>query len=401
MAEYFFMPPINITGTGALKSAGDEMVAAGYKKALIVTDESLHRTVGATKVLTNLLTDLGISYAVFDKVTPNPTVTEVQEGLALLQSENCDFIISFGGGSPHDCAKGIAIVATNGGSIRDYAGVNKLRTKMLPAIAVNTTSGTGSEMTRFAIITDEETRSKFPVVDWRCTPSISVDDPALMVGMPPGLTAATGMDALSHAIEAYVSTAATPLTDPGALHAIELIVKSLPTAYKDGNNEQARADLTYAEFLAGMAFNNASLGYIHAISHQIGGVYHHLAHGVINAVLMPYVVAYNAEVAGDRFLNIAKAMGANLHGLLTTEAVDYVLTKLHSLNRELNIPLTLADLGVKEADIPYMATNALQDPCCLTNPRQVASSIEMESLFRQAWQGERAKMALEQVASSK
>ncbi|MDJ0633662.1 MAG: iron-containing alcohol dehydrogenase [Xenococcaceae cyanobacterium MO_188.B29] len=399
MAEYFFMPPMNITGTGALKSAGDEMVVAGYKKALIVTDEALHRQVGATKVLTNLLTNLDISYAVFDKVTPNPTIAEVDEGLELLKSENCDFIISFGGGSPHDCAKGIGIVATNGGSIRDYAGVNKMRTKMLPTIAVNTTSGTGSEMTRFAIITDEAARSKFPVVDWRCTPSISVDDPALMVGMPPGLTAATGMDALSHAIEAYVSTAATPLTNPGALHAIELVIKSLTTAYKDGKNEQARADLTYAEFLAGMAFNNASLGYIHAMSHQIGGVYHNLAHGVINAVLMPYIVAYNGEVAGDRFLNIAKAMGADPQDLSTTEAVEYVIEKLRGLNQELNIPLNLADLGVKEEDIPYMAANALQDPCCLTNPRQVTSVTEMESLFSRAWAGETKKF-MEAMASA-
>ena len=251
--------------------------------------------------------------------------------------------------------------------------------------AVNTTSGTGSEMTRFAIITDEERQSKFPVVDWRCTPSVSVDDPELMVGMPPGLTAATGMDALSHAIEAYVSTAATPLTNPGALQAIQLVGKSLLTAYKDGKNEQARADLTYAEFLAGMAFNNASLGYVHAMSHQIGGVYHNLAHGVINAVLMPYVEAYNAEAVPDRFIAIAQAMGAEV-GQSTTQAIDYVLTKLRRFNQELNIPSTLAELGVEESAIPLMTTNALQDPCCLTNPRQ-GSQSEMEQLFQQAWHG--------------
>jgi alcohol dehydrogenase len=386
MAEYFFMPPMNITGTGALKSAVDEMVAAGYQKALIVTDEALHQKVGATKVLTNLLTRSGLEYTVYDRVTPNPTVGEVDEGLSLLQSEHCDFIISFGGGSPHDCAKAIGIVATNGGSIRDYAGVNQMHQKMLPMFAVNTTSGTGSEMTRFAIITDEEHRTKFPVVDWRCTPSVSVDDPELMVGMPPGLTAATGMDALSHAIEAYVSTAASPLTDPGALAAIPLIVKSLPIAYQDGKNQQARADLTYGEFLAGMAFNNASLGYVHAMSHQIGGVYHHLAHGAINAVLMPYVEAYNAKVAGDRFIDIAKAMGATLENMTSEQAVDHVLNTIRSLNQRLKIPATLAELGVKQEDIPFMAANALKDPCCLTNPRQ-ATLEEMEGLFQQAWQG--------------
>ena len=383
MAEYFFMPPVNIGGAGALKAAGDEMVSEGYKKALIVTDEVLHRKVGSTKVIIDLLTSLGIRHAVFDQVTPNPTVEEVQAGAALLKAEQCDFIISFGGGSPHDCAKGIGIVAANGGSIRDYSGVNKLRSKMQPLIAVNTTSGTGSEMTRFAIITDEARRSKFPVVDWRCTPSISVDDPALMAGMPPGLTANTGMDALSHAIEAYLSTAATPLTDPGALHAIQLAMKSLVKAYENGHDQVARADMTYAEFLAGMAFNNASLGYIHAMSHQIGGMYHHLAHGLINAVLMPYVVAYNAAAAPDRLLDIAIAMGASPTDRSPANAVDYVLTQLRSLNQQLKIPLRLADLGVQASDIPYMATNALQDPCALTNPRQ-ATPTEMETLFQEA-----------------
>jgi alcohol dehydrogenase len=387
MAEYFFMPPVNIAGAGALKSAGDEMVAEGYGKALIVTDEALHRKVGATKVLIDMLMQLGIEYAVYDRVTPNPTVAEVQEGAEFLKSEDCDFIISFGGGSPHDCAKGIGIVANNGGSIRDYAGVNKLKTKMLPMFAVNTTSGTGSEMTRFAIITDEEQQSKFPVVDWRCTPSVSVDDPDLMEGMPPSLTAATGMDALSHAIEAYVSTAATPLTDPGALAAIALVNQSLIPAYQNGRDRQARADMTYAEFLAGMAFNNASLGYVHAMSHQVGGVYHNLAHGLINAVLMPYVIAYNAQAVPDRFIAIAEAMEAE-KGQPADLAIEYVLNRIHTLNQSLNIPDTLAALGVEESAIPHMAANALNDPCCLTNPRQAASAQEMEDLFRQALLGQ-------------
>lgn len=394
MSEYFYMPPTNITGNGALKCAGEEMVAAGYKKALIVTGETLHRKVKATKALTDMLTDLGIDYAVFDRVTPNPTVGEVQEGATMLKSEDCDFIISFGGGSPHDCAKGIGIVATNGGSIRDYAGVNKMHAKMLPMIAVNTTSGTASEMTRFAIITDEEKRMKFPVVDWRCTPVVAVDDPQLMVGMSPGLTAATGMDALSHAIEAYVSTGATPLTDPGALHAIKLIVKSLPIAYKDGQDLQARSDMTYAEFLAGMAFNNASLGYVHAMSHQIGGVYEHLAHGVLNAVLMPHSEAYNAQAVPDRFVDIAEAMGADVEGMSAQQAVDYVIAKLRAMNQELNMPASLAAMGVKEEDIPYMAENALKDPCCLTNPHQVSSRAQMEELFLSAWRGERSEVSV-------
>ncbi|MDJ0514506.1 MAG: iron-containing alcohol dehydrogenase [Methyloceanibacter sp.] len=387
MPDFFFLPPMNIAGDGALDAAVDQMVSQGFKKALIVTDEPLHRQTHATRPLIDRLEANGIDYVVYDQVTPNPTVTECNNGATTYAREGCDFLISFGGGSPHDCCKGIGIVATNGGSIRDYAGVDQMREKMAPMFAVNTTSGTASEITRFAIITDEEARSKFPVVDWRCTPSVSVDDPKLMEGMPPGLTAATGMDALSHALEAYVSTAASHLTDPGALRAVELIEKSLVNAYRDGQNRNARSDMTYAEFLAGMAFNNASLGFVHAMSHQVGGTYHTLAHGVINSVLMPHVIAWNAAVAGNRYAEIAAHLGVETQSRSTDEIVEGLIGKVLSFNEDLDMPANLGEMGVKNEDVPHLAEYALADPCAATNPRPATVS-EMQALFRRAISGE-------------
>ncbi len=199
-----------------------------------------------------------------------------------LKEGKCDFVVSLGGGSPHDCAKGIALCATNGGHIRDYEGVDRSAKPQLPLVAINTTAGTASEMTRFCIITDESRHVKMAIVDRNVTPLMSVNDPALMVAMPKGLTAATGMDALTHAIEAYVSTAATPITDACAIKAIELISANLRLAVRDGADLKARENMAYAQFLAGMAFNNASLGYVHAMAHQLGGFYD-LPHGVCNA----------------------------------------------------------------------------------------------------------------------
>jgi alcohol dehydrogenase len=384
MTDYFFMPPVTMAGEGALGSAVSHMAAQGYRKALIVTDTAMVK-IGALDVVTAQLSREGLAYAVYDKVTPNPTVAECDEGAAAFRDEQCEVLVSFGGGSAHDCCKGIGIVVTNGGSIRDYAGVDQMKRKMAPMVAINTTSGTAAELTRFAIITDEENRSKFPVVDWRCTPDVSVDDPALMEGMPPGLTAATGMDALSHALEAYVSTAASPLTDPGALAAVELIDGSLLTAYRDGHDMQARKDMTYAEFLAGMAFNNASLGYVHAMSHQVGGMYHTLAHGIINSVLMPHVIRWNAAVASTRYAEIASHMGVKEQ--TAAAAVEALIAKILGFNRAMNIPRTLGDMGVQEADIAHLAEFALKDPCSATNPRP-ATLDEMSVLFRRAIRGD-------------
>ncbi|MNF86745.1 Alcohol dehydrogenase 2 [compost metagenome] len=324
-----------------------------------------------------------IDSSIFDGAKANPSIANVEQGLAQLQRERCDCVISLGGGSPHDCAKGIALCATNGGKISDYEGVDRSAKPQLPLIAINTTAGTASEMTRFCIITDEARHVKMAIVDRNVTPLLSVNDPALMAAMPKGLTAATGMDALTHAIEAYVSTAATPITDACAIKAIELISQNLRQAVAVGSDLQARENMAYAQFLAGMAFNNASLGYVHAMAHQLGGFYD-LPHGVCNAVLLPHVQRFNAKVSAARLRDVAKAMGVEVSGMSAEQGSDAAIAAIESLSRDIDIPAGLAVLGAKEADVPTLASNALKDACGLTNPR-VASQEEIEGIFKAAF----------------
>ena len=300
----------------------------------------------------------------------------------MLRANDCDCVISLGGGSPHDCAKGIALVASNGGDIRDYEGVDRSAKPQLPMIAINTTAGTASEMTRFCIITDVTRHIKMAIVDKHVTPVLSVNDSSLMEGMPKGLTAATGMDALTHAIEAYVSIAATPITDACALKAITMIVENLPTAVENGSNSEAREAMAYAQFLAGMAFNNASLGYVHAMAHQLGGFYD-LPHGVCNAVLLPHVQVFNSKVAAARLRDCAKAMNIDVSAMNDEQGAAACVDAIRKLARQVNIPAGLRDLNVKEEDIPVLATNALKDACGFTNPIQ-ATHEEIMAIFRAA-----------------
>ena len=378
----YFMPPVTIMGVSCLEDIADYIKPMGFKKALIVSDKVLVE-IQLVKKLTDVLDKIEVEYVIFDGAQPNPTVSNVNDGLKMLTENNCDFVISFGGGSPHDCAKGIALVAANGGKIEDYEGLNKSAKPQLPLIAVNTTSGTASQMTRFCIITDESRHVKMAIVDWHTTAVIAVDDADLMVAMPPSLTAATGMDALTHAVEAYVSTIATPVTDCAAIKAVELIASYLRRAVADGKDMEAREMMTYAEYLAGVAFNNASLGYVHAMAHQLGGFYD-LPHGVCNAILLPAVEDYNAKVVPERFVAIAKAMGKNTDGLSDAEAAGAALDAIRELSADIGIPAGLKELkGFDAADIPTLAVNALKDACGLTNPKQ-ATQEEIENIYRAA-----------------
>lgn len=329
-----------------------------------------------------LLAEHGIESAVFDETKPNPTMTNVEAGLAMLKANGCDCVISLGGGSPHDCAKGIALVAANGGSIKDYEGVDRSAKPQLPLIAINTTAGTASEMTRFCIITDEARHVKMAIVDKHVTPLMSVNDPELMLAKPAGLTAATGMDALTHAIEAYVSTIATPVTDASAIMAIQLIAKHLRTAVNQGDDLHAREQMAYAQFLAGMAFNNASLGYVHAMAHQLGGFYD-LPHGVCNAVLLPHVQTYNAQVCAARLKDVARHMGVDVSAMNDEQGAAAAIAAIQQLARDVKIPAGLEQLGVKADDFNLLAENALKDACGFTNPKQ-ASHEEIVAIFRAA-----------------
>jgi len=363
----FFIPSVTLIGIGAHKEVPEKMKALGGKKVCLVTDKGI-TAAGITEQMTTLLTKGGLEVAVYDETIPNPTDKNVHDGVEFYKKNNCDSLITLGGGSSHDCGKGVGLVISNGGKIHDFEGIDKSTKPMPPYLAINTTAGTASEMTRFCIITDTSRKVKMAIVDWRVTPNMAIDDPLLMVGMPPALTAATGMDALTHAVEAYVSTIATPMTDACAIKAIQLVSDYLRPAVANGQDMEARDKMCYAQYLAGMAFNNASLGHVHAMAHQLGGFYD-LPHGVCNAILLPHVERYNLIAKVDRFVDMAKAMGEQVDQLSKRQAADRALSAIEKLSRDVGIPSGLSELGVKEKDIPTMTKNAQADACGFTNPR--------------------------------
>ncbi len=377
----FFMPTVNLMGVGAAKEVGTRIKSLNKTKALIVTDAGLFKF-GVADMIAGYIREAGVEVEIFPGAEPNPTDKNVEAGLAAFNSNGCDVIVSLGGGSSHDCAKGIAIVAANGGTIYDYEGVDVSAKPAVPIVSVNTTSGTASEITRFCIITDTRRHVKMAIVDKHVTPAISINDPEMTVKKPAGLTAATGMDALTHAVEAYVSTAATPITDALALQAIRLVSKSLRAAVANGEDIGAREGMTYAQLLAGMAFNNASLGYVHAIAHQLGGMYN-LPHGVCNAILLPVVEKFNLMAKAEKFADIAVALGEDVSGLSALEAGEKALAAIVRLSQDVNIPTGFAQLGVKEEDIPVLAENAMKDACSFTNPRK-ATLDEVQAMIRAA-----------------
>ena len=385
MSTYYFLPTRNVFGEGAVQEAGELVKSLGAKKCLIVTDKYLGK-IGMADRVQEILKKAGVEASIFAGAEPNPTDKNVEAGAVFYQENQCDSIISLGGGSSHDCAKGIGLVAANGGKIADFEGVDKSSNPMVPLMAVNTTAGTASEITRFCIITDTSRKVKMAIVDWRVTPQIAINDPELMKGMPPALTASTGMDALTHAIEAYVSTDANPLTVAAAIMSIKMIAHYLPKAVANGNYMKARDKMAYAQYLAGIAFNNASLGYVHAMAHQLGGFYN-LPHGVCNAILLPYVESYNLIGNMNRFRDVAQAMGVQVEGISVTCAAEKAIEAIKKLSRQLEIPSDLKQLGVREEDFGIMADNAKKDVCQLTNPR-TATREQVIEIYRQAYVGE-------------
>ena len=374
----FFVPGISLIVVGACHGIPHYVHTYHITKPLIVTDKGIVNT-GILKIITDILDGDNIPYSIYDKTVPNPTDENVTEGVAQYKADGCDGLISIGGGSSHDCCKGIGILLTNGGTIYQYEGVDKDNHMLPHYIAINTTAGTASELTRFCVITDKERHVKMSIVDWFLTPNVAVNDPVLMVGMPPSLTAATGMDALTHAVEAYVSTAATPMTDACAEKAMEFINRYLRRAVANGQDKEAREGMCYAQYLAGMAFNNASLGHVHAMAHQLGGFYD-LPHGECNAILLPYVSEYNRIATRRRFGRIARILGEITDGLCADEASKKAIAAINTLSQDVGIPAGLKALGkkygkeVKEEDIPTMTGNAQKDACGLTNPRTMTDA---------------------------
>ncbi|KGE17393.1 iron-containing alcohol dehydrogenase [Paenibacillus wynnii] len=377
----YYVPSINIMGKGCLKDLGPYIQELNLKKALVVTDKFLVKSGIAGKLLT-VLDDAGIEYVVYDEIKPNPTCKNVHDGVEFLKAHECDYLISIGGGSPQDTAKAIGIIATNGGHIVKYEGVHKSKNKSLPIVAVNTTAGTSSEVTMTInyVITDEERKVKMVMVDKNSIATLSVNDPELMVDKPAALTAATGMDALTHAIEALVTPGAYPVTDATALAAVELIFNNLARTVKNGHDIEAREQMVYAIFLGGLAFNNAGLGYVHAMAHQLGGVYD-LPHGVCNAMLLPIVEEENAKYVPEKFRSIAKVIGFDVNGKSDKGCADYVVESLKKLSAEVDIPSKLSELGVDEVDLDLLAENSMKDACAPGNPF-IPTKEEVIAMFK-------------------
>jgi len=382
----FYIPPANFIGAGCLPEAAQTAAQRGFKHALLVTDAFLNSS-GMAAQVAHILREHGIAHTIYDGVKPNPTLANVQSGLDVLQQQGCDCLVSLGGGSSHDCAKAIALLAANGGTLADYdastKGLNVSQKPQLPLMAINTTAGTGSEVTRASVITDEARHIKMTVVDHHLVPLISVNDPQLMQGMPAALTAATGMDALTHAVESYVSVLANPMTDAWGIQAMQLIATHLRAAVADGSNQTAREGMAWAQFMAGLAFNNASLGYVHSMAHQLGGMYD-LPHGVCNAILLPHVEQFNAPTCAARLGDVARALGEDVQGQSASQAAESAIAAIRRLSADVGIPTGWGSLAGKREDIPTLAQNALLDGCSFTNPRQ-ATQQEIEALFEAAF----------------
>lgn len=364
-----YLPPLSLIGPGALTDLGEELKSLPYKKALFVTDKILVKLGVAQRVM-DVMKASNIEVVLFDEVQPNPTIQNVNNGLKILQENSCDFILTLGGGSPQDCGKAIGVLATNGGKIADYEGIHMTKHASLPIIAINTTAGTASEVTINYVITDGKRHIKMVMVDKNCLVSIAVNDPELMLGKPPALTAATGMDALTHAIETYVTKGAFSWSDALALEAIKLISQSLEIAVVDGKNLEARSKMAWGQFIAGQAFSNAGLGFVHSMAHQLGGMYD-LPHGVANAILLPHVEQFNIPACAHKLKRVARAMGVGVLEMSDTQGANAAISAIKALSKSVGIPSGLKELGVKEEDFEEMAKNALADVCTGGNPREV------------------------------
>lgn len=383
----FLMPSVNFFGPGVISKIGDRAKMLGMKKPVIVTDKFLEGLKdGAVKQTLDSLKAAGVDYVVYNNVEPNPKIRNIKEVKKLYEESGADSIITVGGGSAHDTGKGAGIILTNGDDITKLAGIETLDKALPPLIAVNTTAGTGSELTRHAVITNEETHLKFVVVSWRNIPLVSFNDPTLMLDVPKGLTAATGMDAFVQAVEPYVSVDHNPITDSQCVEAIKLIETSLREAVANGHNLDARTKMVEAEMLAGMAFNNANLGYVHAMAHQLGGQYD-APHGVCCALLLPYVEEYNIIACPDRFAQLAEIMGENTEGLSTRDAAELAIKAMKQLSEDVGIPHSIKEIGAKPEDFELMAENALKDGNAFSNPRK-GTKEDIIKIFQAAYDAE-------------
>ena len=364
-------------GYGAINEIVNEVKSRGFKKGLIVTDADLVKFQVVKKV-TDLLEAAGLPYAIYDKVKANPTVDMVKEGVAAFKEAGADYLIAIGGGSPQDTGKAIGIIINNPefADVVSLEGTAATKNKAVPMIAVATTAGTAAETTINYVITDEAKRRKFVCVDPHDLPVVAIVDPDMMSSMPKGLTASTGMDALTHAIEGYTTLAAWELADTLNLKAIELIGRSLRAAVD--NDPKGREDMALGQYMTGMAFSNVGLGVVHGMAHPLSAFYG-IPHGVANAVLLPYVMEFNKDYTGEKFREIARVLGVDgVDGMNETEYRQAAIDAVRKLSLDVNIPQTLKEIGVQEEDLPALAEAAMADVCTGGNPRPCTFELVLD-----------------------
>lgn len=371
-------------GAGARRMLADEFRGRGYVRAFVVTDKDLIRFGVAGKV-TGVLDEAGIAYEIFSDLKPNPTVKNVQAGVEAFRRSGADAIVAIGGGSAMDTAKAVGIIAANPafGDVVSLEGTAPTANRSVPVFALPTTAGTAAEVTINYVITDEANTKKMVCVDPKDIPAVAIIDAELMAAMPRGLTAATGMDALTHAIEGYITKGAWTLTDMFELKAVELIARWLPAAVENGADTEAREGMAVAQYIAGMGFSNVGLGLVHGMAHPLGAFYD-IPHGVANALLLPYVMQYNMESSLVKFGDVARAMGVDTAGMDTRQAAQAAVDAVRALAVRVGIPQRLSSLGVLEEDLPRLAASALADVCTPGNPRDT-SAEEILALYREAF----------------
>ena len=384
MAYRMILNETSYFGAGSRKVIAEEVAKRGYKKALIVTDKDLIKFGVADQVIA-VLKDANIPYEIFDEVKPNPTVKNVKAGIAAFQAAGADFMIAIGGGSSMDTSKAIGIIINNPefSDVVSLEGVANTKKKSVPVIALPTTAGTAAEVTINYVITDEENVKKMVCVDPNDIPTLAIIDPELMLSMPRGLTASTGMDALTHALEGLITLGAWEMRDMFETKAIEMIAKWLPKAVENPSDIEARDGMATAQYIAGMAFSNVGLGLVHGMAHPLGA-YYDIPHGVANALLLPFVMEYNKEAAKAKYRTIAEAMGVDTSSMSDDEAADAAVKAVKDLAIRVRIPQHLSEIGVPESGLPTLAQAAFNDVCTPGNPRQT-NVEEILAIYKKAF----------------
>lgn len=376
-----FLAPEFIFGVGARKLAGRYAKNLGGRRIMVVSDPGVEKA-GWTRDVVESLEAEGLSVVPFSGVTPNPKAAEVMEGVALYRAEQCNALVAVGGGSPIDCAKGIGIVSSNGRNILEFEGVDMVRVPIPPLICVPTTGGTSADVSQFAIISNPRERVKFAIISKSVVPDLSLIDPETLTTMDAYLTACTGLDAMTHAIEAFVSTASSTMTDLHALEAIRLLSRYLIRSVGNLDDLEARSMVMQGSLQAGLAFSNAILGANHAMAHSLGGAID-LAHGECNAMLLDHVIEFNYPSAPERFHQIAEAMALDLRGLTPQQKKKSLLDHVRQLKHRTGVARTLADVGVGRDDMAFFSDHALNDPCMATNPRR-ATKRDIEVVYEES-----------------